>query len=400
MIYDAIVVGAGPSGSTAAREMAQRGASVLLLDKARFPRDKPCGGGVTIRAAALLPFDLSPVVERTVNGVFISHDLKGGFARRYPKPITYLTQRRHLDSFLVERAQIAGVTFHDGDAVTGIEEGRGGVTVKTRTGVARGRVLIGADGANGVVGKLTRLAGPRDTAVALEGNIAFRSGLPTRWQSVVGMDLGGIPGGYGWLFPKGDHVNVGVGGWQYLAGTLRNRLRRLCRFYGLAEESMYGLRGHHLPVRRRGSPLACGRVALTGDAAGLIDPLSGEGIYAAMYSGRAAAGAAMRLLTGEITSLAPYAGEIERELMPDLEASRRFQDVFYLVPGVYVGLLEHSDRIWSVLARLIRGEQSYVAFKRRLGPLGRLVDGLSQLTRTTPLGKVAGLPRYGPRGRG
>jgi flavin-dependent dehydrogenase len=213
------------------------------------------------------------------------------------------------------------------------------------------------------------------------------------------MDLGGIPGGYGWLFPKGDHVNVGVGGWQYLAGTFRDRLRRLCGFYGLAEESMYGLRGHHLPVRRSGSPLARGRVALAGDAAGLIDPLSGEGIYAAMYSGRAAAGVATCLLNGDTTSMDPYASEIERELMPDLETSRRFQDVFYLVPGVYVGLLEHSDRIWSVLARLIRGEQSYVAFKRRLGPLGWLIDGVSQLTRTTPLGRVAGLPRYGLRGR-
>ncbi len=66
MTYDAIVVGAGPAGSTAARLLAEGGASVLLLDKHRFPRDKPCGGGVTLRAAALQSVDLSPVVERTV----------------------------------------------------------------------------------------------------------------------------------------------------------------------------------------------------------------------------------------------------------------------------------------------------------------------------------------------
>src|SRR5438105_15898112 len=97
---------------------------------------------------------------------------------------------------------------------------------------------------------------------------------------------------------------------------------------------MYGLRGHHLPVRRHGAPLSRGRVALIGDAAGLIDPLSGEGIYAAIYSGHAAAGAALDLLGGTSASLAAYAQEVERVLMPDLQASRRFQDLFYLVPGL------------------------------------------------------------------
>ena len=142
---------------------------------------------------------------------------------------------------------------------------------------------------------------------------------------------------------------------------------------------MYGLRGHHLPVRARGAPLARGRVALAGDAAGLIDPLSGEGIFAAMYSGGAAARAACGCLPARSRSLTPYAEQIERVLMPDLEASRRFQDVFYLVPGVYVGLLERSDRIWRLLARLIRGEQTYVGLQARLGALGFAVDGLSLL---------------------
>jgi geranylgeranyl reductase family protein len=365
---------------------------VLLLDRATFPRDKPCGGGVTIRAAELLPFDLAPVVERTVDGVHISLKMTGGFTRRYPAPITYLTQRRQLDAFLVRQAEHAGVTFHDGDAVQAIEERTDGVSVRSRTGTQQGRVLIGADGANGITAKLTGLSGARDVAVALEGNIAFPGGVPERWTSVVGMDLGSIPGGYGWLFPKGDHINVGVGGWQYLAGTFRDRLRLLCDFYGVPEESMYGLRGHHLPVRRAGSPLASGRIALTGDAAGLLDPLSGEGIYGAIYSGKAAAEEASNLLGGRTTSLAGYAARVERELMPDLDASRRFQDVFYLVPGAYVALLERSDRIWGLLARLIRGEQTYTGFKKKLGPLGWTIDTLSALVRSTPLGNVAGRP--------
>src|SRR5690348_11635741 len=128
MIYDAIVVGAGPAGSTTAREIAARGGSVLLLERARFPRDKPCGGGVTPRAAALVPFALGSVVERTVDGVYFSLKLRHGFMRRSNSALTYLTQRRRLDAFLVEQAARAGADFHDGDPVSGLELSRGGVT--------------------------------------------------------------------------------------------------------------------------------------------------------------------------------------------------------------------------------------------------------------------------------
>lgn len=392
MIYDAIVVGAGPAGSTAARELASRGASVLLLDRARFPRDKPCGGGVTPRAAQLLPFDLAPVVERSVDGVYFSLKLRHGFTRRSASTLTYLTQRRLLDAFLVEQAQHTGAIFHDGDGVTGLEVHAAGVSARSRAGSYRGRVLIGADGANGIVARLSGLGGPRDVAVALEGNLACAGGLPQRWQRAIGMDLGGIPGGYGWLFPKGDHLNVGVGGWQYLAGELRGRLAALCAFYGLPAERLQQLRGYSLPVRRPGAPLARGRVALAGDAAGLLDPLSGEGIYAAIWSGKTVVAHAAALIDGRATSFDGYAAAVERELTPDLVASRRFQELFYLVPEIYLSLLRRSDRIWWLLASLIRGEQSYVGFKRRLGPLGWAVDAGSFAVRTTPLRRAAGLP--------
>src|SRR5437773_2560530 len=117
MDIDVIVVGAGPGGSTAAREMAVRGASVLLLDRAKFPRDKPCGGAVSLRSIALLPFDIAPVVEHVVTGV-IFEDPEGDTASHdFGSPLAYLTQRRRLDAFLVERAQDAGVEFRDGQVV-------------------------------------------------------------------------------------------------------------------------------------------------------------------------------------------------------------------------------------------------------------------------------------------
>jgi flavin-dependent dehydrogenase len=333
------------------------------------------------------------VTERTVDSVCFSLKMSRPFTRRSTDPVTFLTQRRHLDRFLVEQAVRTGVTFHDGEAAAGLEELSRSVMVRTTKASYEASAVIGADGANGVVARLAGMSGMRDVAVALEGNVPAGTRQSERWRRTIGMDLGGIPGGYGWLFPKEDHLNVGVGGWQYLGSSLRPRLSALCSFYGVDETTMFGLRGHHLPVRRAGAPLARGRVALVGDAAGLLDPLSGEGIYAAFYSGKAVARCVGDLVAGDTGSLTPYAAQIESELMPDLVASRRFQDAFYLVPGLYVGFLRHSDRIWRMLADLIRGKEDYAGFKRNLGPLELAVDALSFATHHSPLGKLAGLPR-------
>lgn len=391
-MYDLIVAGGGPAGSTAAREAAAAGARVLVLDRAAFPRDKPCGGGVNVRAAALLPFDLSPVVERSVDGVRFSLRTRGDFTRRYPRTLTYMTQRARLDAFLLERAVAAGAELHERDGVRSVESDAGGVTVRTGRDGYRGRVLIGADGANGIVARASGLDGPRDLAVALEGNWPFPNGLPAEWQTTAALDLGLIPGGYGWLFPKGDHVNVGVGGWKYTAPTLRGHLDRVARHYGLDPARLTGLRGYHLPVRRPGVRIVRGRVALAGDAAGLVDPLSGEGIYAAIASGRAAARHALAAIDGRAPDLSGYQAEIDRALGPELVASARLQDVFNLAPPVYVALLRRSDLLWTLLCRIIRGEGTYATFKQRAGPFGLAIDAASWAVRHTRLGRVAGRP--------
>src|SRR3989337_4058174 len=134
MRYDAIVAGGGPAGSTAARIVAGEGASVLLLDRARFPRDKTCGGGVTLRAAGCQDLDLSPVVERTVTGARFSLRLGETFDRRYVGPLAYMTQRCRLDAFLVEAAISAGATFQDGEPVRAVEVSPNGGAGPRRAG--------------------------------------------------------------------------------------------------------------------------------------------------------------------------------------------------------------------------------------------------------------------------
>jgi len=391
--YDVIVTGAGPAGSMAARQLAERGARVLLLDKQKFPRDKPCGGGVTLRAASFQDIDLSSVIERTIYAARFSLRLGESFDRRFDRPLTYMTQRCHLDQHLVERAAHAGADLHDGESVRQIET-NGTINVRTESDAYTGQILIGADGANGVTG---RALGPRvdyEEAVALEGNVLYRKDVPEEWRDVVGLDLGGLAGGYGWVFPKGDHLNVGVGAWKYAGFTLRPKLAQLSRRYGFDAERLENLRGHHLPVRRSGTPISRGRVALVGDAAGLVDPLSGEGIHMAFASGRLAADAAFRVLAGEAADMRAYQIEVDAELQPELDVSRRLQELFNFAPPPYLAAMRRSQKFWHFFCYLIRGELTYLDFTNKIGPMRLAVDFFAGVAERRRLARVrSGLVR-------
>lgn len=391
MLYDVIVAGAGPAGSTAARLLAQRGASVLLLDRARFPRDKPCGGGVTIRASSYLDLDLSPVIERTVYGARFFLRRGPAFNRWYRQPWTYMTQRCRLDSFLAEAACEAGSEFHDGEAVRAVEVDDGQVTVRSRGGAYRARTLIAADGANGVSSRSGGLRPQFEEAVALEANLPYSRDVPAQWRERIGLDLGGWNGGYGWVFPKGDHLNLGVGMWKYDARNLRPKLADLCRRYGIDAAKLESLRGHHLPMRVPGTPVANGPLLAVGDAAGLIDPLTGEGIHMAFLSARLAADAIMAYLGGEATDLSPYQTAVERRLQPELSASRKLQELFHFAPPLYVALLRHSQRFWYAFCQLIRGETTYQRLLRKVGPLRPLLVYSAGLAHRRRISKHASL---------
>ena len=386
METEAIVVGAGPAGSAAARELASRGVEVLLLDRARFPRDKPCGGAVTLRCDSLLPFSIEPVVEDVVSGAVIQ--LRDGrrITREAAAPLTYMTQRRRLDAFLVERAQEAGAEFRDGQRVRHVQIAGAGFELTVGDGAAEvlhARVVIGADGANGIVRTALGYEHPEESAVALEGNVPCPEGVPDWLRGHVVLQLGTIRGGYSWLFPKGDHVNVGVGGWKAAVASdaLRPRLVALCREYGFDPAALESLRGHHLPMLRRGSELAARGSALVGDAASLVDPLSGEGIYAAIASGSAVAPVVEDYLRGDIETLSGYQRIIERELLPEVAMSHALMEIFQLYPPPFVWALQRSDRVWRHCARLLRGDECYVDVGSSVGPLARTLRPLEALAR-------------------
>jgi geranylgeranyl reductase family protein len=299
--YDAIVVGAGPAGSATATRLAREGARVLVLDRARFPRDKPCGGGLTGRALRHAPCAVDPVVEHVVDRFRIRLCYGRSFTRVHDRPLVLMTQRRRLDLYLVEQAAAAGAEFRDGSRVTAVEDAETHVDVRLAGRSIRAEVLVGADGANGVVARETGLGEGIVTGVALEANVAYGDLDAARFEGTAMVELGVVPGGYGWVFPKGDHANIGVGGWGSEGPRLRGHLTRLATEHGVARSALRDLRGHRLPMRRLGTSPARGRVLLVGDAAGLVDPLSGDGIYEAFVSAKLAAEA---ILAGQLDAYA------------------------------------------------------------------------------------------------
>src|SRR5438445_8325844 len=244
--FDVAIVGAGPAGSVTAYRLATAGASVLLLDKATFPRDKPCGGGVTGRAERLLPFSIEPVVEDVVDRLECGLRYRHRFTRKARAPLAYMTQRKRLDHFLLRKAAEAGAEVREGE------------TADARQLDAR--IVIGADGCNGSSAKQLEPADGLVHGVALEANYPHES----RYAGAMVLEIAVIRGGYGWIFPKGDHVNIGVGGNGEEGPRLRTELRRMCEAYGIDPDAAQDTRGYRLPMRLSRTRLARGCTAVIG----------------------------------------------------------------------------------------------------------------------------------------
>ena len=353
---------------------------MLLLDRARFPRDKPCGGGLTYRAVRQLPVSVEPVVEDVVD----RFELGLRYGRRFERgsaggaPLVLMTQRRRLDAHLAEQAAAAGADFRDGVRATALELGEEEATVRFDGSSASAPVVIGADGVNGVAARALGLGAERRHGVALEGNVKYGRAHKERWRGRAVVDLGVVPGGYAWVFPKGDHVNIGVGGWESEGPRLRDHLARACAAYGLPADQLDSLRGYRLPMRAPAEQAVRGRVLLVGDAAGLVDPLSGDGMYEAFVSARIAAETSLELLDGRAETLDAYGPRLDAELARALAASWKAKLAIDRFPRLVFGIAR-IPIVWGFTAAFLRGDLAHPGEAHGLVRLPlRLVESLGR----------------------
>ena len=307
-----------------------------------------------MRAVRQLPFSVEPVVEDRITRVRCRLRYRSVMEHESTEVLCLMTQRRRLDAYLVEQAEEAGAEFRDGVRVTVESDTK----VRVDGEPIEVAAVIAADGANGSAARALGLGGGIVNGVALEGNLPYERLPQDAWRGVLVLELGVVPGGYGWIFPKGDHVNLGVGGWGEQGPHLRRHLRVLCEHYGVDLRELTQLRGHRLPMRRPQTLLARGRGLVVGDAAGLVDPVSGDGMYEAFVSSRLAAEQTLELLAGRAATLETYHDTLQRELNPLASAGWGAKIALDRFPRVVFTVMR-LPVTWRVLDRLMLGDLSH-----------------------------------------
>lgn len=284
-MYDVIIAGAGPAGGTAAYFLGQAGCRVLVVEKERLPRYKACGGGVSAHVLEQFPFSFEPVVESRIRA--ISYVLGRSLVTvPLPEQSVRMVMRDQFDTYLLKHAQ---AEVREGSAVRAVQEDSDSVTIETVQGEQiTGRFLIAADGANSIVSRSVGLRSRRLLAAAIEVEASVPLDVLQGFADTPRFIFGELAIGYLWVFPKADHLSVGIGALHPHPGELQATLERVMGHMGISLEGQPH-KGHPLPVYTRRERLGTARTLLVGDAAGLVDPFSGEGIRFAIKSGRLAA---------------------------------------------------------------------------------------------------------------
>ena len=316
-LVDLIVVGAGPAGSTAARRAAELGLSTVLVDRATFPRPKHCAAGLTDRALGELRGAEAPVMHRRTAVVRLSCGSSPLLSFTGEGATVATTTRRELDNLLLEQAASSGADVACGVRVATIEQEDGRVVVAGGRWRMSSRYAVVADGARGT---LRVGLGLPPLRLCGAGYVRAYPGTPSALEPFadeVRFDLTASVRGYGWIFPKSDHLNIGVFSQRPLSRELLGSLRSYVELLGVTSWRLEGPFAFPIPLRRRRESCALERVLLAGDAAALVDPITGEGISYAVMSGRIAAEAVAENMSGsgsEASTL--YARRVNDEVVP------------------------------------------------------------------------------------
>jgi geranylgeranyl reductase family protein len=365
--HDVIVVGAGPAGATLAYELARRGIGVLVLEKEKLPRYKCCAGGVTSKAAKLLGFDISEVTEDVIHEVSFTFNLGSPYLGQHTQPLMYTVMRDVFDYFLVQKARQLGAVFMDGQKVTQIQVSADWVEISTADSIFRSRLVVGADGAYSVVARELGMGRSIEYVTGIESEIAVPEEELAKWKSRAQVDLGCIPGGYAWVFPKRNHLSVGVGCLASKSGDLHAHHQKFLNSLGMSSYTIARSSSHLIPTCTKGRLVWQDKALLLGDAAGFADPLMGEGIYNAIQSAQLAAPVIENSLAHDKVKLEDYQEAVDEKIMSELRMARTLSKIFVRFPHLAFGMLNQSDGIWRAICNLMLGEIDYASLKGRAG---------------------------------
>ncbi|MGK5499164.1 geranylgeranyl reductase family protein [Streptomyces sp. URMC 125] len=365
-VWDVVVVGAGPAGASAAYAAAVAGRRVLLVEKAELPRYKTCGGGIIGPSRDALPPGFELPLRDRVHAVTFS--LNGRFARtRRSRTMLFgLVNRPEFDQALVESAQKAGAELWTGAGVTRVEQHGPAVPDRRTVAVvladgrtALARAVVGADGSASRIGAHVGVK-VEQVDLGLEAEIPVPPPVAEDWAGRVLIDWGPLPGSYGWVFPKGDTLTVGVISARGEGAATKRYLEDFIARLGLAGFEPEISSGHLTRCRAADSPLSRGRVLVCGDAAGLLEPWTREGISFALRSGRLAGEWAVRIAEAHDAVDARrqalnYAFAVKSGLGVEMGVGSRMHAVFARRPTLLHAVLTGFRPAWNAFARITRG---------------------------------------------
>jgi geranylgeranyl reductase family protein len=361
--WDVAVIGSGPAGLAAASASAAAGARTVVLERAEHPRYKTCGGGLLGLSRASVADQITLPVKDEIRSVTFT--LKGGqeFTRTDAAPLLTMVMRDEFDAALVGRAEGNGAVVRQRAQVRSIETDGGRPTARLADGTSvTASVLIGADGSSGIT---ARHVGAQFAQVdlGLELEIAVPEPVGRRWAGRVLLDWGAIPGSYGWVFPKGDRLTVGVIAARGQGDATKAYLREFVSRLGLDGYQAVRDSGHLTRCRTEESPLRRGPVLVAGDAAGLLEPWTREGISFALRSGALAGEHAAKAATvgdpaAAAAALDGYVAAVNAALVPDMRAGRALLSAFTRHPGAFHRGLS-TGQGWGVFVQFCRSERSF-----------------------------------------
>ena len=365
-IYDTVVIGGGPAGSSAAFRLAKTGKSVLVMEKAAMPRRKLCGGALSIHAQNMMDVPLPEhLIDQQVYGGIA---VWGNHAApvRHTEPIVSMITRSAFDHFLLQQAQQQGAIIQHAEART-LKDCGELLKITTATDPVYARSIVVAEGATGRLHKYVRHPNTdTEQGMCMEADIPLDTPGASKLESHRGylsLYLDAAPWGYGWVFHHGSYLNVGIGA---LGGKFTNPVSAMNAFLkrlGLPENPE-GMKGHVIPrggVRRR---LVADRIVLAGDAAGFVDAFDGEGLAYAIRSGQLAANTLNKALnSGDLSTLTlrSYECACAREFNRNLVCSLKLAKLVYRFPSVFLKALAHDEKLMRKFFELPLGTTTYRA---------------------------------------
>ena len=333
-MFDVAVIGAGPSGTAAAFVLLEKGLKVLLLDKYEFPRKKACAGGITPRGYHLFPYDISSVVKKKCCAVNIVGQNRRSFLIKDQNTICYMTKREDLDLFSLNKVMEKGVKFKVIKEIRSICETPRFVEISAGKDSFIASYLIGADGANSIVRRFFTRQRFWKKQVAIEANVQI--GRPDDY--FMEFDFSKIRNGYFWIFPKDDHVNIGI---YSIDSNTKFQARQLVEYavQKFSSQKLEAVKGYPICTGGVCYKPDSSRVLLAGDAAGMAEPLLGEGIYFAVKSGQDAALAILESMETFQCSAKELYLEKLKQVQSDLRLYQAGSSFFYRFPRISLKLL-------------------------------------------------------------